>query len=162
MAAALPTKCALRRHGQTTRELSTHLARTLFPKGTERMFPQLNNTTMTFVDLKREDLLALPVREWHLSSVYDTILVCPTPEVHPSGYRIMAIIGCRKGKPIEIAAFCDNIDIKDTCTIFAPCGHIQCDMILSNCIHFHSFYGVFEVGKSLSSTRVTLINDVKQ
>lgn len=111
-----------------------------------------------FVNITIEELLSLPVRDWDKETIYDTIIVCPTTDVHDSGYRLMAIIGCNNLKPVEIAAYCDDLGflIRHLEDPIYPLS-FNCDMILSNCIHFHSYYSKFKVGESLSSTNVTLV-----
>lgn len=117
----------------------------------------------------RYELLALPHRGWNLSSNYDSILLVPTGEKHDSGFGILAIAGIREGKPVEIAATCDDI-----CWSFpkehpydrmTPGLHrmvMRTDCLWpSRIIHVwasgeHYFRGRFRVGASLSSTDVTL------
>ena len=119
-------------------------------------------TKNDFLNIKQKDLLSLPEREWNKVSVYDDIIVCPTTKRHSSGYRLMAIIGCKKCRPIEIAAYCDDIGIliRHLEDQVYPSA-FRCDMILSNCIHFHSNKNRFVVGASLSSTDITLEKIIK-
>lgn len=106
---------------------------------------------------KRDELLNLHVREFGKVTEYDSIVVCPTRNTHDSGYRLMAIIGCLNMHPIEVAAYCDDLEFT-TNGLYTKYGNeFQCDMILSNCIHFHSRYVRFRVGTSLSSTGVDLV-----
>lgn len=67
------------------------------------------NTT-NFLNIKKKELLDLPVRKWDDVKSYDSIIVCPTAMRHESGYRLMAIIGCVSLEPIEIAAYCDDLN----------------------------------------------------
>jgi len=59
--------------------------------------------------IARKDLLALPHRDWNKTTEYDSLYLVPTGKKHDSGYSIIAIIGCNKNIPIEIAATCDDI-----------------------------------------------------
>jgi hypothetical protein len=116
------------------------------------------NTT-NFLNIKKKELLDLPVRKWDDVKSYDSIIVCPTAKRHESGYRLMAIIGCVSLEPIEIAAYCDDLNflIFDKVEPDYYPSPFRADMILSNCIHFHSNHYRFQVGLSLSSTDIAII-----
>jgi hypothetical protein len=105
--------------------------------------------------MTRKQYLELPRKDWHTKKQYTAIIVVPTYEIHDSGFRLMALVGCGDdNKPYEIAATCDDI-CWDT-----PEGYMamDCDMFPDNIIRFHSIAGcVFEIGESLSSTHIRLI-----
>jgi hypothetical protein len=125
-------------------------------------YMEKRKTKKDFLNIKQKELLSLPEREWDKVSVYDDIIVCPTTKRHSSGYRLMAIIGCKKCEPFEIAGYCDDIGIliRHLEDQIYPSA-FRCDMILSNCIHFHSNKNRFVVGESLSSTDITLEKIIK-
>jgi len=104
--------------------------------------------------MKVSELLKLPKRAWGKKGVYSSIMVINTKRKHDSGWALMAIIGLNKNqKPIEIAAYCDDIcwnlnNLSFKNDMFYPSG----------IIHFWSNTAEFKVGLSLSSTDVTLIS----
>lgn len=126
---------------------------------------------MKIPPLKRKDLLVLPVRKWDLITEYTTILLVPAGQKHDSGWGLIAIVGCEKDVPKEIAAYCD-----DVCWNFPhdhPYNYIgepgySHHPLRTDC-HFPSgimrfwgsseqyFQAFFRVGASLSSTDITLI-----
>ena len=101
-------------------------------------------------------LRGLPVRRWDTPSEYDALLVVPTREIHDSGWRLMAIVGCINGKgPVEIAAHCDVVDFQN---VNSPRTIIKTDMDPNNnCVRVFSNTARFLVGTSLSSTDVTIL-----
>ena len=118
--------------------------------------------------IKRDELLSLPNRAWNEVKQYESLIIVPTKHKHDSGWRLMAIIGCNKiddchNMPEEIVGYCDDIHVlsPDNSGLnkfpINLIGLFQCDMLLSNCIRFHSNYCNFEVGCCLSSTDVKLI-----
>lgn len=122
-------------------------------------------------NLKRKDLLSLPVRNWQEEKIYEFLLLTSTGQKHDSGYSLMAIIGVNYGNlkdywEAEIAAYCDDINWKfpkehpyykhNSSPMRTDC------MWPSRIIRVwgsgeHYFTGKFKVGVSLSSTEVTLI-----
>lgn len=111
--------------------------------------------------LSRADLLALPVRAWDAVTVYDSIAILSTRQKHDSGYAVMAIIGCRNGLPIEIAAqCCDDIEWCAPPMLGAgyTIGQMRTDCWLkSGAIHAWSRVNRFRVGAALSSMTVELV-----
>jgi len=103
--------------------------------------------------MKVKELLNLPKRDWDKEIIYHSIAVINTKCKHDSGWGIMAIIGLDKNqKPIEIAAYCDDIrwdfnGLSFRNDMFYPSG----------IIHFWGREAKFKVGASLSSTDITLI-----
>jgi hypothetical protein len=125
---------------------------------------------MTEVEIfKRKNLLKLPVRNWTEDSTYYSILIVPTGKKHDSGWALMAIVGTNeKFRPIEIAAYCDDINwiIPEASTSIPVRGDnyyisdIHSDMHYpSNVMQMWSRVGKFKVGMSLSSTEITFIKD---
>ncbi|MGK3945638.1 hypothetical protein ABK046_45755, partial [Streptomyces caeruleatus] len=43
--------------------------------------------------ITRDELLALPEREWNAKIEYDALLVFPVDDVHDSDYQCIAIVG---------------------------------------------------------------------
>jgi len=112
---------------------------------------------MGIEEYTKRELLKLKERDWQQKSIYDSIVIVPTRTKHDSGFTLMAIIGIRNGKPIEIAAHCDDVNW------YIPSGVYPGEMILRtdcyyphNIIHFWSNKCIFEVGASASSTDVRL------
>lgn len=119
--------------------------------------------------IKRDELLALPQKDFTKIETYESIIIVPTRKKHESGWRLMAIVGCKcidgtHNIPCEIAGYCDDLEfnIKNR-DYFAKLDYIpslySCDMLLSNCIRFHSNICHFEIGMCCSSTDVELIVD---
>lgn len=103
--------------------------------------------------MSHKDLMALPHRQWDMTTVYKSILVVNTRKKHSSGYAVMVIIGLdNSGEPLEIAATCDDIIWKDSLFIRNDCS------VKAGAIRFWSTYGHrFKVGPSLSTTQVEVI-----
>lgn len=106
--------------------------------------------------MKVSELRKLPRREWGDVKAYRTILVIASGRKHDSGYALMYIIGCDdENKPLEIAAACDDIqwlipekvDYDFRNDMFYPSGVLR----------YHSHKYDFQVGRSLSTTEVTLV-----
>ena len=109
------------------------------------------------MEYTRKELLALPHRNWNDVTSYSSILLVPTYKLHDSGWRLIAIVGCKDdGTPKEIAAFCDDVQWQ---TIRTDYG-ISMDMIpKTNICRFHSRRMRFQVGVSLSSTDVKIVGE---
>ena len=109
------------------------------------------------MEYTRKDLLALPHRNWNDVTSYRSILLVPTYELHDSGWRLIAIVGCNDdGTPKEIAAFCDDIQWQTIRTYYG----ISMDMIpKTNICRFHSRTMRFQVGVSLSTTDVKIVGE---
>lgn len=104
----------------------------------------------------RKDFLSLPERKWDLVTQYDSILIVSTGKKHDSGWHLMAIIGCKKQKPIEIAAYCDDINW------LIKTNRMRTDMpYKSRLTHIWGNRLIFEVGISLSSTDITVKEQTK-
>jgi hypothetical protein len=112
----------------------------------------------------KSELLALPHRKWDDDSQrYDSLLIVNTGKKHDSGWAMMAIIGCRKLKPIEICTACsDDIEWKMPAdTKYGDrkytLGQYRSDCaIKSGALHIWTREGKFRVGASLSSTEIEL------
>lgn len=120
--------------------------------------------------VRRKDLLALPVRKWNEATIYDSVYLVPTGRKHDSGYSLIAIVGVTDGKPVEIAAYCDDIcwslPTEHPYDRIRPGLHmnpLRMDCLYpSGIMHMwgsgeHHFTARFLVGTSLSSTDVTLL-----
>lgn len=110
-----------------------------------------------------EELISLPHRDWQKESTYSSILIISTKEVHDSGYAMMAIIGCQKGIPTEIAATCcDDIEWAIPWLGYQYSdghrgGQFRTDcMIESGAMHIWANYASFTVGNALSSITITV------
>jgi hypothetical protein len=104
----------------------------------------------------KSELLSLPHRQWNNDSPrYDSLLIISTGKKHESGWAMMAIIGCRKLKPVEICTACsDDIEWK------MPVGQYRSDCaIKSGALHIWTREGKFRVGTSLSSTEIELCRE---
>lgn len=108
--------------------------------------------------MTRKQLLALPVRKWDSTSVYDSIYIVPSYKKHrDSGYRIMAVVGSmEKRGPVEIAALCDVIDWArerglDRCAVMNEMD------TSTNILHVWSHTCRFRVGPGISTSPITII-----
>ena len=113
-----------------------------------------------YTKLKREDLLNLPEKPFTEVKTYDCLLIVPTRRKHDSGWRLMAIVGCSyKTGPIEIAAFCDDIQLVLPQKVGVNYAYniIHYDMILANCIRYWSNGYQFQIGCGCSTTDVKLV-----
>lgn len=112
-------------------------------------------------NIKRDELLKLPEKEFNKVERYDWIIVVPTRRKHDSGWRLMALIGGKKVgdhyEPVELIGYCDDINWKFPITINN--NILRSDMTLSNCIRIWSNNHVFKVGTCLSSTDIEIIED---
>ncbi len=117
-------------------------------------------------DWSRKELMALPVREWGISSEYDSLLLLNTRKKHDSGWAVMAIIGVSAGKPVEIACnCCDDIEWKfppmKTIGDWKPVsiGQMRMDCAFSSgALHAWKHQAKFRVGVALSSTEIELLD----
>lgn len=114
----------------------------------------------------KKELLKLPQREWDTESVYDSILLVPAGTKHDSGYMHIAIVGIREGKPVEIAAYPDDISWVTPSSmrpgLSFPLAHMRTDCYYpSGIIRFHSTECDFQVSESLSSVDITLVPRIK-
>lgn len=103
------------------------------------------------------------MRDWNITSTYDSIIILPLGTKHDSGYSHILIVGCRdvdgcnKRQPVEIASkYSDDITwILD--------GHkLRSDALLkSRAMHFwaNDVRLKFVVGHALSSIDVTLTRE---
>lgn len=123
-------------------------------------------TTKLLSAWSRDELLALPSRKWDTESIYDSIMLLPDKKKHDSGWRFINIIGVRSGVPVEIAAFCDDVnwEIADA-RRYGPNGIYATANLRMDCAWkskaIHAWVGFndgwsFRVGPSLSSTTVVV------
>ena len=115
-------------------------------------------------EISRKELMSLPMRAWDEVSEYESLLILSTRRKHDSGWAVMAVIGCRDGKPVEIAvSCCDDIEWK-----FGPmemCGPYSYGQMRMDCafrsgaLHAWTRKGKFRVGHALSSITVELVNE---
>jgi hypothetical protein len=103
-------------------------------------------------ELTKKDLLKLPVRDWQQVSNYDSILVVPSGKKHCSGYHLMAVVGVRGMKPVEIAAYCDDISWIHKTNLPTRTDMPQRARIC----HIWGNWLNFTVGISCSSTDITI------
>lgn len=107
--------------------------------------------------IKKKKLLKLPVRDWKITSEYDSVGIVATGEKHDSGFMTMAIVGFNKLEPVEIAGYCDDIS-----WIVNGIGigyELRSDMLYpSGVIHFWSHWQRFKVSSAFSSMDIQLIN----
>jgi hypothetical protein len=115
-------------------------------------------------------LLSLPHRDWSDDSArYDSVLIVSTGKKHDSGWAMIAIIGVRAHKPVEVCTVCsDDIEWKlPPAKIFGPnaeysFGQFRTDCaIKSGALHAWTRDGKFRVGASLSSTEIELCPNVR-
>jgi hypothetical protein len=109
----------------------------------------------------KKELLELPVRAWDTPTNYDSLLIFSTGKKHNSGYAMIAIIGVKKGKPVEIAAQCsDDIEWKLPSMIYVgqySIGQMRMDYaIKSGAMHAWCDKYRFYVGHALSSITIEL------
>lgn len=123
-------------------------------------------------EITRKFLLALPNRAWDKETVYDSLFIVPTYELHDSGYKLQAIIGVThldKFQEAEIAAICDDIcwSMPKVHPYGRREGSVNKMILRTDCYPSgvfrmwgsseHYFTGKFKVGFSLSSTDVGLV-----
>lgn len=111
------------------------------------------------VNLRQKDLLNLPLKPYTEIHTYEAIIVCPTRRKHDSGWRLMALIGCKRINgyctPVHVIGYCDDINWKVEHTMaFDTIQSLRSDMTLSNCIRFWSNDFEFKVGTVCSSTDI--------
>jgi len=111
------------------------------------------------LDLHENDFMNLPIRQWDIKKTYHSIFVEKTNEKHDSGFCIMRIVGLSfdKDKYIELeeAGTCDHIRWEFENMVL----DLENDMLFMNkLIRFYSFQNLIEVGISLSTTKIRLIN----
>lgn len=123
-------------------------------------------TEKTLNEWGRDELLKLPIREIDTESEYDSLLLISTNREHASGWAIIAIIGVRDGKPIEIACdCCDDIEWRSQLSAITSMtrypyftGKMRMDCALrSGAMHVWARKTRFRVGWALSSIIVELL-----
>lgn len=103
---------------------------------------------------KIKELRKLPRRKWDDIKCYDSLMIIPSGLKHDSGWALIYIIGM-KDDSLEIAAACDDICWKIPKAIAYD---FRTDMYYpGGIVHVWSRDYQFQVGCSLSSTDVTLI-----
>ncbi len=106
--------------------------------------------------VKVSELRKLPLKDWREVKRYNQILIIKGGKRHDSGWSMMYIIGCKGGKPIEIAGRCDDIrwdvsEINDE-------HNLRTEMYYpSGILRFWSNSHDFEIGSVCSSTTVRLV-----
>lgn len=112
---------------------------------------------------KRKELLALPIRDWQMDSVYDSLLLVPTGKKHDSGWSLVSIVGVRNGEPVEQASCCSD-DIEWVFPNATRYGSYTAGQLRMDCLYpagvFHPWTRnhKFQVGAALSSVTVTLVD----
>lgn len=109
---------------------------------------------MKISEIKQKDLRLLSVRKWDEVKKYEKLYLIPSGKKHDSGFALMYIVGVN-GKEMEIAATCD-----DVCWDFSKAQYsdVRNDMLYpSGIVQYWSNKFYFEVGHSLSSTNVCLV-----
>lgn len=115
----------------------------------------------------KRELLALPHREWDATEEeYDSLLIFPTGRKHESGWKGMAIVGCRNMIPVEICSSCsDDIEWKlPTMKTFGQRKEWSIGQMRMDCtpeagiLHAWCRDGKFRVGCAISSITVDLIS----
>jgi hypothetical protein len=116
----------------------------------------------TLNEWSRDDLLALPLREWDTEGAYDSLLLLSTRRKHDSGWAMMAVIGVRGDQPVEIATACsDDIEWKMPApTLYGggqySIGQMRMDCAMrSGALHAWADRTKFHVGCALSSVTIT-------
>jgi hypothetical protein len=102
--------------------------------------------------MNRKELLSLPVKPWDATRLYDTILIVPTRKKHDSGYMCMAVVGCIKGEPIEVAGYPDDVGWITT-------SDLRMDMTYPGGVAQMWGRGKFEVSFGYSSLDIKFIKD---
>ena len=106
--------------------------------------------------MKINELKKLPFKEWRETKRYNQILIIRSGKKHDSGWSIIYIIGCKKGKPVEIVGGCDDIgwDVSEISDEYS----LRSDMYYpSGVLRFWSNRYDFEIGLILSSTTIKLV-----
>ena len=123
-----------------------------------------NDLIKNICNAKRKELLSLPHKAFAKVETYNYIIIVPTPRTHDSGWRLMALVGCKaKGNnevPCELIGYCDDIN-----WILPDCINgnlhykniLRTDMTLSNCTRVWSNNHMFQVGTCLSSVDIKVI-----
>ena len=104
----------------------------------------------------KKELLSLPKKDWHLDKSYSSILLVSTRKKHPSGFNLFVVVGCERGKPIEICGHMDdfrfgNICDDNNCYMDPFKVAIDCSMHGVFQIHSDGQYRIV-VGHNLSTT----------
>ena len=114
-----------------------------------------------FDEYTKKELLALPYRMLNAkdSSIYDHLLIFPTRQKHDSGWRCMAIIGIRNGKPIEkLTTGADDLNWKVAFSLHSLVADVRTDCCMKTGIFHWWGNGIaFEVGFPTSSIDITII-----
>lgn len=109
--------------------------------------------------LNRKELLNLPTRNWSVTSTYDSICIVNTGKKHDSGFAVMAIVGIINFEPVEIAAYCDDLQWLEIPSY--PLS-LRNDMYYpSGIIHFWCHGAEFQVGGSLNTTEIKCLKKNK-
>lgn len=128
----------------------------------------VSNSVKTLNQWSHAELMALPIRSWSAKSEYESLMVVSTRRKHDSGWAVMAIIGVRRGQPIEIAVCCcDDIEWKVAKPLTHypmhggrtfSVGQFRSDCCLrSGALHVWGRHLKFSVGPALSSTHIEVL-----
>lgn len=112
--------------------------------------------------MTQQELLNLPQAEWEKEDDYESLVIVPTKRLHDSGWRLMAIIGCKQienehNVPVCIVGYCDDLNLIFNTFIDRYNSRVQLDMTIRNCIRLHSNGYYFRIGHCCSSSDVKLI-----
>jgi hypothetical protein len=115
---------------------------------------------MDWRDYKKKDLLALPKRNWGLTTEYYAVLLISTRSKHDSGYAWFAVVGCKDGcTPTELVGYMDDFRNEDLLPNFG----IDCS--LHGVFRLHSLNhgrNYIRVGANLNSTGFSVGSEVKK
>lgn len=105
--------------------------------------------TEYFKGWTRKKLLALPHRNWKLTSSYSSLLLYPSQIKHDSGWGCMTLIGCEDIKPVEvITEYADDFKIH---------GDHSIDCVYAiRAFHLWRNNHRFTVSHALSSTTISV------
>ena len=113
------------------------------------------------MEKSKKELLKLPQRDWEKITQYDSILIVPSGSKHDSGYMMIAIIGMVGNEPKEICGYPDDIswDYTDYKQAY-ECTGVRTDCYYpQGILHFWARDTSFQVGESLSSITIKVINN---
>lgn len=104
----------------------------------------------------KRELLNLPQRPWHIKeSKYDGLLLVSTKRKHDSGYCEFAVVGERKGCPVELIGYMDDFrfgNILKEVIIKIPAMTLAIDCSMRGVFRIHAIGLKFCVGENLSTT----------
>lgn len=111
----------------------------------------------------KRELLNLPQRPWNTdSSRYDGLLLVSTKRKHDSGYCNFAVIGERKGKPVELIGYMDDLRLGNIMEGFItsiPVNSLAIDCSMYGVFRIHGIGLTFGVGENLSTTNWWVVKE---